>query len=74
MEEPVENYMTIIAGDMETGFTLTNKYTAPEQPVIIPDTGDDEESDTNVAPIVTVSALITAAGIIFYMKKKQHNA
>ena len=74
MEEPVENYMAIIAGDMETGFTLTNKYTAPEAPVIIPDTGDDEESDTKVTPIVAVSALITAAGIVFFVKKKQHNA
>ena len=68
MEEPVENYMAIIAGDAETGFTITNKYTAPEKPVEAPETGDDEET-TPATPIIIASLLITA-GICFLAKKK----
>ncbi len=71
MEETVENYMTIIAGDMETGITITNKYTAPESPVIIPDTADDDvESGHPVTSTLIVTALLTLAGICFFEKKK----
>ena len=74
MEETVENYMTIIAGDMETGITITNKYTAPESPVIIPDTADDDvESGHPVTSTLIVTAIMTLAGICFFEKKK-HNA
>ncbi|MBQ6052874.1 MAG: hypothetical protein IJL30_06300, partial [Clostridia bacterium] len=69
IEESVENYMTIIAGDAETGFVITNKYTAPETPVVIPDTGDDEVETTNATPIIVASLLFTA-GICFFAKKK----
>ena len=68
IEESVENYMTIIAGDAETGFVITNKYTAPETPVVIPDTGDDEET-IPATPIIVASLLFTA-GICFFAKKK----
>ena len=66
-EDEVPDYYTIIAGDMETGIVITNKYTAPEIPLDPPETKDDENPASKTAEIAVGTSVATILAIAAFM-------
>ncbi len=62
----VEGYETVITGDANQGFLITNSHTPEEPPVVIPQTGEGQK------PILWIALCFTSlAGILLTIQEKR---